>query len=115
MTPIKFTKRKGETHFHYNITELREFVKQGKATGDVGMILTKRAGNLLTYRGFGVIENPFTHIQTFSIMHWDFFDGPLPSDEEMLIPPKPFFNESNSKFIIMDLSDTNEDGVSYES
>jgi hypothetical protein len=109
MTPIKFTRKNGETHFHYNISELREFVKQGKAKGNVGVILTKRKGNILTYRGFGVIENPFTHIQTVSIVHWDFFDGPLPSDEEMLIPPKPFFDGSHIEFVTVDLSDTNEE------
>ena len=49
------------------------------------MIITKRNGNTLTYRGFGTIENPFRYISTISIIHHPFFDGKMPTDEERLI------------------------------
>lgn len=107
MTPIKFTIKNGVTHFHYKASELIEFVRRGKKDGNVGVILTKRDGNLLTYRGFGTIENPFTYICSISMMHSPLFDGEMLTDEQRLIPPKPFFTAENTRFVIIDLSNVN--------
>jgi len=85
MKPISFTINNGITHFHYKFSDLIEFIKKGKKYGNVGMIITKRNGNTLTYRGFGTIENPFRYISTISIIHNPFFDGKMPTDEERLI------------------------------
>lgn len=104
MTPIKFTVKNGVTHFHYKASELIEFVRRGKQDGNVGVILTKRDGNMLTYRGFGTIENPFTYIIRMIMMHFPPFDGEMPTDEQRLIPPKPFFTKENTRFVILDLS-----------
>jgi len=104
MTPIRYSVKNGVTHFHYKASELIEFVRLGKKDGNVGVILTKRDGNMLTYRGFGTIENPFTHIVSISMMHFPTFDGEMPTDEQRLIPPKPFFTAENTRFVILDLS-----------
>ncbi len=102
MTPIKFTIKNGATHFHYKSSELFDFVRRGKKDGNVGVILTKRDGNVLTYRGFGTIENPFNYIATISIVHLPSFDGDMPTDEQRTIPQKPFFNAKNTSFVMLD-------------
>lgn len=109
MKPINFTLKGGVTHFHYKFFELREFVRLGKTYGDVGVILTKRNGNILTYRGFGTIDSPFTYIATISFVHNPLF-GEMPTDEQRLIPSQPFFTEENTKFVMLDFSkaSTNE-------
>ena len=104
MTPIRFTVKNGVTHFHYKASELIDFVRRGKKDGNVGVILVKRVGNMLTYRGFGTIENPFTYIASISIMHFPPFDGEMLTDEQRLIPPKSFFTAENTRFIMLDLS-----------
>ena len=104
MTPIGFTIKNGVTHFHYKASELIEFVRLGKKDGNVGVILTKRNGNMLTYRGFGTIENPFTYIVSITINHFPLFDGEMPTDEQRLIPPKPFFTLENRRFMLLDFS-----------
>lgn len=108
MTPIKFTVKNGVTRFHYKASELIDFVRRGKKDGNVGMILTKREGNMLTYRGFGTIENPFTYIGSLSINHFSHFDGDMPTDEQRLIPPKPFFTPENTRFLIVDFSNASK-------
>ncbi|KKL63996.1 hypothetical protein LCGC14_2169540 [marine sediment metagenome] len=108
MTPIKYTVKNGVTTFHYKFSELRNFVRLGLLHGDVGMILVCREGGLITYKGFGTIENPRRTIHTFSIMHLPVLDGEMPTDEEILIPPKPLFTEKNTSFMILDLSDSNK-------
>lgn len=60
------------------------FVRLGKKHGDVGFILTKREGAMLTYRGFGTIENPIKHITTITIVHNPFFDGEMPTDNQRI-------------------------------
>mgnify|MGYP000980526586 CR=1 FL=1 len=88
MRPIKFTIKNGVTYFHYNLKDLREFIREGKKYGSVGFILTKRKGPELTYRGFGTIENPSKHITTCTFMYLPEFDGEMPSDKEIITPPK---------------------------
>lgn len=100
MTPLKFTIKDGVTYFHYNYSELREFVRLGKSNGNVGVILVKREKDFLTYKGFGSIENPFTSMVSITIRHIPSFDGKMLSDEERLIPPVSFFpNVASYKMI----------------
>ena len=100
MTPINFTIKEGVTHFHYKPSELFDFVRRGKKHGDVGLILTKRDGNVLTYRGYGTIENPSNRIKTISFEHCEPFDGKMPNDYERLVPPKPILE--NRRFVFLD-------------
>ena len=87
MTPIKYTVKYDITHFHYNYSELREFVRLGKANGNVGLILIKREGTFLTYKGFGTIQNPMRSMISIKSRHLEMLDGPMPSDDERLVPP----------------------------
>lgn len=107
MTPIKFIIKDGVTTFHYKASELINFARLGFKDGNVGMILVRRKGKILTYKGFGTIENPNKYILTMSIVHLPLFDGKMLTDEERLIPPKPFFTSENTRFIILDLNKTN--------
>lgn len=92
MTPIRFSIKDGVTHFHYKADELIKFVRLGFKHGDVGIILVRRTGNILTYKGFGTIDNPIMHLQTISIVHHPLFGGEMPTDEQRLVPPeKPEF------------------------
>lgn len=109
MTPIKFTVKNGVTTFHYKASELINFARLGFKDGDVGMILVRREGGILTYKGFGTIENPMTRIHTLSMMHCPPFDGKMLTDEQRLIPLKPFFTKENTRFVILDMS--NEDAI----
>jgi hypothetical protein len=102
MVPIKFTVKDGITYFHYKYSDLKEFVKCGKLNGDVGHLLIKREGDLLTYKGFGTIENPMYSMITISILYLPLFDGEMMSDEERLVPPKPLFTDY--KMIFLDLN-----------
>jgi len=104
MTPISFTVKDGVTRFHYKFSELREWYSLGIKHGDVGMILWSRKDNLLTYKCFGTIEHPRESIITLSLIHHHMFDGEMPSDEQRLIEPKPFFNSENTKMFILDMS-----------
>jgi hypothetical protein len=87
MTPIKYTVKYDITHFHYNYSELREFVRLGKANGNVGLLLVKREGCFFTYKGFGTIQNPMHSMISVKLRHVAMFDGPMPSDDERLVPP----------------------------
>lgn len=105
MTPNKFTVKNGITTFHYEISRLREFVSEGLKHGNVGMILVKRDGELITYKGFGTIENPRKIITTSYIQHCTSFSGEMPSDEERLIPPESMFKDY--KLVFLDLATVN--------
>lgn len=107
MTPIKYAAENGVTTFYYDPNELAEFHRLGRQHGDVGMVLIQREGGMLTFEGYGVIENPCKTIQQFSIMHHPLFDGEMCTDEERLIPPKPFFTPENTKMIFLDFSKDN--------
>lgn len=89
MRPIKYSVINGVTRFHYKASELIDFVRRGKKYGNVGVILTERDGNMLTCRGFGTIENPFTHIASISVMHCEPFDGKMLTDDERLVQIRP--------------------------
>jgi len=102
MTPTHFTVSDGVTHFHYKFSELLRFYRRGKLHGDVGVILIKRIGKFFVYSGFGTIENPFTHTVTISMEHSDILDGEMPTDEQLLIPPKPLFSEEDRRIIFLD-------------
>ncbi len=99
MIPIKFTVKDDVTHFHYNYSELRDFVRLGKADGNVGLILIKREGDFLTYKGFGTIENPMRSMISIKSRHLSLIDDEMPTDEERLIPPKPVFTDYKMVFL----------------
>lgn len=82
MQPISHTVKDGVVHFNYSFSDLRKFITEGRKSGNVGMRLVRREGNLLVYRGFGTIERPIHHLQTISIMYNPLFDAPLPDASE---------------------------------
>lgn len=72
----------GDILFNYKFAELREFYNRGIEFGDVGMIVVRRTkDNMITYKGFGTIEHPFKIMQSMTLKHNEFFDGPLPGTE----------------------------------
>ena len=99
MRPSKFTIKNDVTHFHYNYSELREFVRLGKSDGNVGAILVKREKDFLTYKGFGTIENPFNTMISITVRHLPSLDGEMLSDEERLIPPISPFTDYKMIFL----------------
>jgi len=84
MKPISYTKKGEVTTFHYKPSELINFVREGHKTGNVGMIVIRRDGGMITYKGFGTLENPRRHIMTISLMHHPSFDGYMISDEQRI-------------------------------
>lgn len=104
MVPVSYSVKNNIVHYHYKASDLFDFVRRGKENGNVGLILTKRENNLLTYRGFGTIENPFTDIITLTIVHFPPIDGKLPTDEERLIPPKSLFTNSDIEMKFLNFS-----------
>lgn len=86
MRPCKYTVKHDKTIFHYTFTDLRKFLTLGLKEGNVGMILMEWDGNHDIYRGFGTIENPNTSLSTFTIMHYDAFDGKRPVPNEIVHP-----------------------------
>lgn len=104
MIPISYSVKDNIVHYHYKASDLFNFVRNGKKYGNVGFILTKRENNLLTYRGYGTIENPFTNIITITIAHFPPIDGVMPTDEERLVLPKHVFTNSDREMIFLDFS-----------
>jgi hypothetical protein len=102
MTPISYTVKNGITYFHYSYSDLKWFLTEGNKNGDVGMILTKRDGLTLYYRGFGVCSAPIKRPMTFIINHIPHF-GDMPNDDQMLIPPKPLHEKWETRIITIDL------------
>jgi hypothetical protein len=102
MTPIKFTIKDGVTHFHYKTSDIFPFVRQGVKHGNMGMILIKRKGKLLTFKGFGTFENPWRRITTLQLYHIDVLDGDMPTDEQRLIEPVWDTSKVSHSFILLD-------------
>ncbi len=100
MRPIKFTEKNGLVTYHYKGSELIPFIRQGFKTGDVGMVLVRRQGNFLTFKGFGVIENPSKTIHTLTIVHMPALDGKMPTDQQRIDPPKPVSSSEGSRLSI---------------
>lgn len=110
MRPIRYSIVGNKTIFHYKTSEIREFYRRGKEHGDVGMIVVTRAGNIITRKGFGTIENPRTTIYTISLVHHPLFDdGPMLTDDERIAPrerSKELFGEgTSSEWVVIDLSE----------
>lgn len=101
MIPISFTIKDNITIFHYKFSDLRIFVTEGKLRGNVGAILIKRSAQLITYKGFGTIENPYHSMVTISIYHNDLFDGKMPSDESRIIAPDAPLMSTNYRMIFL--------------
>lgn len=89
MTPTHYTVKGDTTHFHYKPSEIIAFVRAGKKDGNVGPILVRRIGNWVTWKGYGTIENPRTELHSITLQHYEPFNGPMPTDDERLNPPKP--------------------------
>lgn len=108
MRPISFSIKDGVTTFHYKPSELFNFVRQGRTSGDVGIILIRRNGNHLTYKGYGTIEKPFKYLATITLTHFEPFDGKMQTDDERIAEPKS--NKSaliSHRVVVLDLSDCN--------
>ena len=107
MTPIKYkTYNNGTTRFVYNAKEKARWNRLGRKHGDVGFLLKSRKDSIYTYECYGTIENPSTNKSNLMVCHNEMFDGPERTNDEILIPPKPLFNNKNetSKFIVIDFS-----------
>lgn len=105
MKPVGYTTSKGKVTYHYKFSDLRKFVTQGNATGDVGAILMGREGLLLSYKSYGTIEHPLKERVGLSMMHNPNFDGRLPTDEEIVKPPVSAQPALQSyEFFMIDLS-----------
>lgn len=89
MIPISYKKEGTVVTFAYDEKELAEFHRLGQEGGNTGTILISIdsvPGGFKTYKGYGTIENPFKVEHTFHMKHWEAFDGPLPTPEEILHP-----------------------------
>lgn len=99
MKPISFIKKDNKTIFRYKFSDLREFVKLGYESGNVGMIrISMSDENLVKYKGFGTIEHPVKFIQTITLKHNEIFDGPILRNVE----PKKELSEY--QYVLLDLS-----------
>lgn len=73
MIPIKWSVKNNTTIFHYTFSDMRKFIKEGKETGNNGIILIKRKGNLFIFKGFGDKHYPnkkLNEIKTLWISLW---------------------------------------------
>lgn len=89
MTPINYSRDGSLVKFIYDEKELAEFHRLGQEGGNTGTILISidyAHGGFKTYKGYGTIENPFRVEHTFHMKHWEAFDGPPPTPEEILHP-----------------------------
>jgi hypothetical protein len=62
-----FTAKDNIIKYHYSFTQLREFITEGRESGAVGMLLIKRNGRILTYKGYGTIDKPRRNITTIAM------------------------------------------------
>jgi hypothetical protein len=77
MEKIMTLKTNGDYIFNYKVRDLRNFIKIGRATGDVGMIVVKRTkSGMVTYKGFGTIEHPSKDIMSIRLQFDEKFDTP---------------------------------------
>lgn len=90
MTPYSLTSVGNTEIFHYRFAELREFILQGRETGNVGLILIRRDYTSDTVRGFGTIESPRTHLCTFIFKRNDVF-GSRPAAHDIIHPQDNLF------------------------
>lgn len=91
MRPYRFEVRGGKTFFFYKYNELNAWLRMGKEHGSTGMILVRREGNMLIYRGFGTLDHPRKYIMTFLMNHCPSFSGDMPTDQSRVNPPEPIF------------------------
>ena len=106
MKPKSFDIVNGITKFRYNVRELIEWTKRGRAHGDVGMILLSRDGNFLKYGGYGTIEKPRKSIMYITLNHFPLMDGEMVSDGERIMPVKHSDKGTTSshKFMMINLA-----------
>ncbi len=105
MNPISFTVQDGYTQFKYDTKELKAFLLRGREHGDCGWIIVKREGRVLHYLGFGTIEHPSKNIHRISMLHFEPFDGEMPTDEERCLSVKKSEGITSSySFMMLDMS-----------
>lgn len=104
MTPYRYSEKDGVVTFHYKAKDLIPFMRLGLKEGNTGMILVRRKDNVLTYKGFGTIENPHTYVLTMTIVHHPLFGGEMPADWERCIKPKPLLDRLDAKMVMIDFS-----------
>ena len=114
MRPISYTRVDNKIIYHYKYSDLKEFLSLWLKDGNVGMILMYEIGDILTYRGFGTIENPFTYILTLSIQHCESFDGRKSTPDERVNPPVSKFTPDNCRMVILDFNNNKEDETNKE-
>lgn len=109
MTPTSSTTKKDIETFHYPYSKLKAWLKDGYENGNVGFLLVQRNFNLkyYLYKGFGTIENPSKFLKTMIIKHFELFDGPWATTEQIL-NPKPLFNKEDIKHVFIDMSEYND-------
>jgi hypothetical protein len=104
--PTRYTKNKGHIIFHYSFQDLREFIEKGKQYGDVGWLVISYNNGIITYKGFGTIENPCKSMITITMLHDSKYDGEF-SIENIMNPDKKFyefFNNTTTEYKILDLN-----------
>lgn len=102
MKPIKYTTVDTNTTFHYKYHDIKKFLKRGFEYGDCGWILVRQKGTVLTYKGFGTIENPNRNLITINIKHIDLFDGKLKTPEEIIHPKETDYALDNYRMIFIE-------------
>ena len=106
MTPKSYSVKNGTTYFHYSFSEMRQYVNIGNNEGTAGPLLKSRNGNMLTYWMYGTFDNPCTTRSGLTLNHHPLFDGKMLTDDERLLPEKPFFTKENTSFFIFNVNET---------
>ena len=107
MNPYTYTKKNNKTIFHYKFSELREFITHGKKHGNNGTILISRKHSMLTFKGFGTIENPIFNLHSITIVHCKEFDGKMRSDKDRINPHEKECDKTSFRSTFIDLSKIN--------
>lgn len=106
MTPYKYSKEYIDglenVRYSYTYKELKQFLQYGFSEGNVGLLLVGRVGNILKYRGFGTIENPFKWLTSINMIHSVSLDGVL--DDDFFIKKKSTNFLTSYSMIILDIT-----------
>ncbi len=105
MTPIRYKVKDGTAYFSYKYSELKQWLYYGNTEGTSGMILYSRNGSFFTYKCYGTLEHPNKSRQTLTVIWHPMFNGKEPTNDEILIEPKPVFDKSNTSFHIFDIGE----------
>jgi hypothetical protein len=100
MIPARYISNdeKTEVYFKYTFTQLREFIELGRRDGNVGMAIVSYVDNMITWKGFGTIENPRKTISTTIFKHLESFDGVFDADE--YVSSKSFLSDKKLDWML---------------